>query len=110
MVRSVSPQSTIVIGGHVAAIPGVEKLIDADHIVRGEGISWMSSYLGENDKRPSTTRRSSPASDTRSLGVNPPIPRANGGDDYSFGRMPDGLQLLHNFCIFRRQGQVHQFL
>src|SRR5438270_8498841 len=38
MVRRISPQATIIVGGHVAAIPGVEKLIDADHIVKGDGI------------------------------------------------------------------------
>ena len=26
-------------------------MIDADHIVRGEGISWMRRYLGEDDER-----------------------------------------------------------
>ena len=49
MIRKLSPDSTIVIGGHVAAIPGIEKMIDADHIVKGEGISWMRRYLGEDD-------------------------------------------------------------
>jgi len=52
MVRKLSPQSTIVVGGHVAAIPGIEKIIDADHIVRGEGVSWMRRYLGEDDSAP----------------------------------------------------------
>jgi radical SAM superfamily enzyme YgiQ (UPF0313 family) len=52
LVRKLSPGSTIVIGGHVAAIPGVEKMIDADHIVRGEGIAWMRRYLGEDDTAP----------------------------------------------------------
>ena len=49
MVRELSPGSVIVVGGHVAAIPELEKLIDADHIVRGEGISWMRRYLGEDE-------------------------------------------------------------
>ncbi len=49
MTRDLSPQSTIVVGGHVTAIPGIEKLIDADHIVKGEGISWMRRYLGEDE-------------------------------------------------------------
>ena len=49
MVRQLSPQSVVVVGGHVAAIPGLERIIDADHIVRGEGISWMRRYLGENE-------------------------------------------------------------
>src|SRR5205085_6593049 len=35
LVRKLSPHSTIVVGGHVAAIPGVEHLLDADHIEIG---------------------------------------------------------------------------
>jgi radical SAM superfamily enzyme YgiQ (UPF0313 family) len=52
MVRELSPASVIVVGGHVAAIPGLEAMIDADHIVRGEGISWMRRYLGEDEHAP----------------------------------------------------------
>ena len=52
MIRELSPTSTIVVGGHVSAIPGVDKMIDADHIVRGEGVSWMRRYLGEDDTAP----------------------------------------------------------
>jgi radical SAM superfamily enzyme YgiQ (UPF0313 family) len=52
MVRALSPDSVIVVGGHVAAIPGLEQMIDADHIVRGEGISWMRRYLGEDERAP----------------------------------------------------------
>ena len=51
-VRRLSPQSMIVIGGHVAAIPGIESMIDADYIVRGEGIAWMRRYLGEDPTAP----------------------------------------------------------
>jgi Radical SAM superfamily len=52
LVRKLSPGSVIVVGGHVAAIPGIERLIDADHIVRGEGISWMRQFLGEDVTAP----------------------------------------------------------
>ena len=52
MIRNLSQNSTIVVGGHVAAIPGVDKMIDADHIVRGEGVSWMRRYLGEDENAP----------------------------------------------------------
>jgi radical SAM superfamily enzyme YgiQ (UPF0313 family) len=52
MVRRLAPQAVIVVGGHVAAIPGIEWMIDADHIVRGEGISWMRRYLGEDEHAP----------------------------------------------------------
>ncbi len=52
IVRRLAPGAKIVVGGHVAAIPGLDKLIDADHIVRGEGISWMRQYLGEDAGAP----------------------------------------------------------
>ncbi len=52
MVRRLSPRSTIVVGGHVAAIPGIETMIDADHIVRGDGIAWMRTFLGEDETAP----------------------------------------------------------
>ena len=52
LVRQLSPKSTILVGGHVAAIPGIDKLIDADCVVRGEGIAWMRRYLGEDPNAP----------------------------------------------------------
>jgi radical SAM superfamily enzyme YgiQ (UPF0313 family) len=52
IIRQLSPASTIVIGGHVAAIPGIEIMLDAEHIVKGEGIAWMRRYLGEDENAP----------------------------------------------------------
>ena len=52
LVRRLSPQSVIVVGGHVAAVPGLQYMIDADHIVKGDGISWMRGYLGEDESAP----------------------------------------------------------
>ena len=34
--------------GHVAALPRVDELVDADHIVRGDGVSWMRRFLSED--------------------------------------------------------------
>lgn len=52
LVREHSPRSTIVVGGHVTAIPDIERRVDADHIVRGEGIRWLRRFLGEDPARP----------------------------------------------------------
>ena len=52
MVRELSPDSTIIIGGHVAAVPGLKHMLDADHIVQGEGIAWMRRFLGEDPDAP----------------------------------------------------------
>jgi radical SAM superfamily enzyme YgiQ (UPF0313 family) len=52
LVRRHSPRSIIVVGGHVAALPGVERMIDADHVVQGEGIRWFREFLGEPPDAP----------------------------------------------------------
>ena len=52
LVREHSPATTIVVGGHVAAIADLADTIDADHIVRGEGVRWLRSFLGEDPEQP----------------------------------------------------------
>jgi radical SAM superfamily enzyme YgiQ (UPF0313 family) len=47
LIREHQPQAAIVVGGHVANVPEIDKKIDADHIVRGEGVAWFRHYLGE---------------------------------------------------------------
>ena len=72
MVRELSPESTIVVGGHVAAIPGVEHMLDADHIVKGDGIEWMRRYLGEDPAAPVRHPALSSGFDLRVMGVKVP--------------------------------------
>ncbi len=52
VVRERSPHSTIVVGGHVANVPDLEHKIDADYIVRGDGVSWLRQFLGEDPQQP----------------------------------------------------------
>ncbi len=77
MVRELSPSSTIVIGGHVAATPGLEDMIDADHIVRGEGIAWMRRYLGEDERAPIRHPEIVSGLQTRIMGVRMPEKKGN---------------------------------
>ncbi len=72
MVRELSPRSVIVVGGHVAAIPGIEQLIHADHIVRGEGISWMRQFLGEDVTAPINHPSITSGLQTRVMGIRLP--------------------------------------
>jgi hypothetical protein len=51
-VRSRSPQTRIIIGGHGTAIPELRELVDCDEICHGEGISWLRKYFGEDTDRP----------------------------------------------------------
>src|SRR3974390_819375 len=75
MIRELSPHSVIVVGGHVAAVPGIETMIDADHIVRGEGISWMRRYLGEDENAPIKHPAIISGFQTRILGIKGAEPR-----------------------------------
>ena len=52
LIRKHQPQATIVVGGHVANVPDLKRWIDADHVVRGDGIRWMRRFLGEDENRP----------------------------------------------------------
>ncbi|MEO8659047.1 MAG: cobalamin-dependent protein [Bryobacteraceae bacterium] len=109
-VRRILPQAAIVIGGHVTAIPGIESMVDADHFVRGDGISWMRQYLGEDPAAPI---------------IHPPI--VSGFNLHSFGlRIPEpkgqaaatiipsvGCPMGCNFCttsaFFGGKGKVLNF-
>jgi radical SAM superfamily enzyme YgiQ (UPF0313 family) len=95
MVRELSPGSVIVVGGHVAAIPGLEAIIDADHIVRGEGISWMRRYLGEDEQAPIRHPAIVSGLETRILGVR--LPQREGGTAATI--IPSvGCPMGCNFC------------
>jgi radical SAM superfamily enzyme YgiQ (UPF0313 family) len=52
LIRQHQPKATIVVGGHITNKEGIDKIIDADLIVRGEGIRWFQRYLGQDDKAP----------------------------------------------------------
>ena len=95
MVRELSPDSAIVVGGHVAAIPGIEAMIDADHIVRGEGISWMRRYLGEDEHAPIRHPAIVSGLETRIMGIR--LPNRKGGTAATI--IPSvGCPMGCNFC------------
>ena len=52
LVRQHQPAAVIVVGGHVANIPDLQERLDADWIVRGEGVRWFRRFLGEDPDRP----------------------------------------------------------
>ena len=95
MVRKLSPQSVIVVGGHVTAIPGVDKMIDADHIVRGEGIAWMRGFLGEDQNAPIKHPSIVSGLKTRVMGLS--LPEKKGGTAATV--IPSvGCPMGCNFC------------
>jgi hypothetical protein len=72
LVRELQPSATVVAGGHVANHPRAQELLDADHVVRGEGVAWFRAFLGEEVDRPIRHPLIPSAFGTRSLGVKTP--------------------------------------
>lgn len=70
LIRQHQPHAVIVVGGHVANLPGLRERIDADHVVRGEGVRWFRGYLGLPQDDPVRHPLIVSASHARSMGVN----------------------------------------
>src|SRR5271165_943600 len=110
MVREISPESVIVVGGHVAAIPGIDSMLDADHIVKGEGVSWMRRYLGEDENAPIRHPAIVSGMQTRAMGVR--LPERRGATAATI--IPSvGCPMGCNFCttssFFGGKGKFHNF-
>jgi len=95
LVRQHSPKSTIVVGGHVTSTPRLETMIDADHIVRGEGVAWMRRLLGEDPSAPVVHPLIPSSFGFRVMGL--PSPRGGGSPAATI--VPSvGCPLGCNFC------------
>ncbi|OFZ99499.1 MAG: hypothetical protein A3H35_18190 [Betaproteobacteria bacterium RIFCSPLOWO2_02_FULL_62_17] len=95
LVREHSPRSSVVVGGHVAAIPGVERMLDADHIVKGEGIRWFREFLGEPVDAPISHPAIRSSFGFRLMGLRAP----SGGGDPAATIIPSvGCPMGCNFC------------
>jgi hypothetical protein len=94
-VRRLAPNATIVIGGHVAAIPGIEEMVDADQIVRGDGISWMRRFLKEDPTAPVKHPQIVSGFGGRTMGM--PLPQNKGNTAATI--IPSvGCPMGCNFC------------
>lgn len=72
LIRRYQPQARIVVGGHIANLPDLGQRVDADHIVRGEGVEWFRAYLGEDTSAPIRHPVVLSPVNMRSMGVNVP--------------------------------------
>ncbi len=95
LVRKYQPEATIVVGGHLANKPDIHKIIDADHIVRGDGIRWFRRYLGQDEDAPIQHPAVFSGFGTRIMGV--PLPEK--GSNTAAILVPSvGCPVGCNFC------------
>lgn len=69
LIRTHLPQATIVIGGHVTNKEDIDAVVDADHIIRGDGVAWFRRYLGQEVKAPIRHPMTASGNGTRILGM-----------------------------------------
>lgn len=77
LIREHAPSATIVVGGHIANLGGLEDRIDADHIVRGDGVRWFREFLGEDGAKPVRHPQLWGGFDHRALGIDLPFNSKN---------------------------------
>jgi radical SAM superfamily enzyme YgiQ (UPF0313 family) len=110
LVRQHLPEARIVVGGHVANLPDLPERIDADHIVRGEGVRWMRRYVSEDEGRPIRHPRIVSGVGARAMGV---ALRAKPGDVAATLIPSVGCPLGCNFCstsaMFGGKGKFAHF-
>lgn len=111
LVREHSPHAAIVVGGHVTAIPDIETLIDADHIVKGEGIAWLREYLDKDPAAPFQHPSIPSSFGFRLMGV----PMLRGGGNAAATILTSvGCPMGCNFCttseFFGGKGRLVNFL
>ncbi|MCY2924673.1 MAG: cobalamin-dependent protein, partial [Planctomycetota bacterium] len=95
LIRQHQPQATIVIGGHISGSPDLGDTVDADYVVRGEGIRWFRRFLGENEDQPIRHPEIWSGFGQRAMGFNVPFsPR-----DVAATLIPSvGCPMGCNFC------------
>lgn len=96
-VRKHLPRATIVVGGHIANQEDLSQRIDADHIVKGEGIRWFRQFLGQEEKSPIRHLVTYSAHGTRIMGV--PLYREHKNGNTAAILIPSvGCPIGCNFC------------
>ncbi|MBC8431336.1 MAG: cobalamin B12-binding domain-containing protein [Desulfobacterales bacterium] len=110
LIRQYQPKATIVIGGHISNMGGIHATIDADHIVRGDGIKWFRQFLGQNSNDPVKHPMASSAYGTRILGISL---RDEPGDTAAILIPSAGCPVGCNFCstsaLFGGKGKFVNF-
>lgn len=110
LIREHLPNATIVVGGHLANKPGLRDLIDVDHVVKGEGVTWFRRFLGETGDRPIRHPLIGSAFGSRAMGV----PFGGGKGETAATVIPSvGCPMGCNFCstsaMFGGKGSFFNF-
>lgn len=110
LIRQHQPEAVIIIGGHISNLDNVDDILDADYIVRGDGIEWFRRYLGQDVNDAVRHPAVSSATKTRILGH---TLAANPADTAAIVVPSVGCPMGCNFCstsaLFGGKGNFKNF-
>jgi radical SAM superfamily enzyme YgiQ (UPF0313 family) len=110
LVRQILPEATIVVGGHVANKEDLPEIIDADHIVKGDGIQWFRRFLGQDEQAPVRHPLAYSGFGTRILGVTlPERPRGTAAILIPSVGCPVGCNFCSTSAMFGGKGRFVNF-
>jgi hypothetical protein len=111
LVRQYQPGATLVVGGHIASKPDLSATVDADHIVRGEGVRWLREFLGEDPDRPVRHPRISSGFGARTMGLTlPEAPERTAATVIPSVGCPMGCNFCATSALFGGKGNAFHFL
>ncbi len=110
LIRQYQPKAAIVVGGHIANKAGLSKAVDADHIVKGDGVAWFRRFLGQPADAPVRHPKAYSAFGARILGL---TLRDKPGDTAAILVPSVGCPVGCNFCstsaLFGGKGKFLNF-
>ncbi len=110
LIRRYQPGATIVVGGHISNKGGLNETIDADHIVKGDGVKWFRQFLGQDVNAPVKHPMAYSAFGSRILGITLPD---KPGDTAAILIPSVGCPVGCNFCstsaLFGGKGKFVNF-
>jgi len=110
LVRKYQPEAVVVVGGHVANVADLKERVGADFVVRGEGVRWFRTFLGEPTNRPIRHPRITSGIGTRNVGI---TVRERPGDVAATLIPSVGCPMGCNFCstsaMFGGKGKAIHF-
>ncbi|MFZ0613059.1 MAG: cobalamin-dependent protein [Desulfobacterales bacterium] len=110
LIRCHQPQAAIVVGGHISNKERIGETIEADHIVRGDGVKWFRRYLGQRSDAPVRHPSVYSAFGARALGT---TMRDKPGDTAAILIPSVGCPVGCNFCstsaLFGGKGKFINF-
>ncbi len=110
LIRRHLPKAIIVVGGHISGLPDCAERVDADYVVRGDGVRWFRRFLGEDLQTPLRHPQIWAGINRRAMGLNLPFnPRTASAALIPSVGCPIGCNFCATSAMFGGKGNFVNF-